>query len=283
MITTKMTPPSAELRDLIIPTAHTLIAGTTGSGKSVLLNSILYSLLIDTSNLFYMADTKRVELKIYAKLERRVRRVTEPEEVGEMLSEVIDIMESRYESMDGKESKEPRIYVVIDELADLVDDDDAGKAVLKQLVKIGRLGRAAHIHLICCTQDPSRRTLSAQLMHNFTTCIALRCKDAIESKQIIGRDGAESLPRYGKALVSCPDGYKTISVPMTPEEDIYELCNSLLMIEHYQNDLERFEKELAECRGNFRALTAPTRPVWVESTLSGWLADGTWVMKWAKK
>lgn len=282
MITTKMTPPSAELRELVVPTAHTLIAGTTGSGKSVLLNSVLYSLIIGTTTEFYMVDTKRVELKIYSKIPRRVHRITEPEDVSDMLAEVIQIMDDRYERMSGKETEEHSIYVVIDELADLVDDEEAGKTVLKQLVKIGRLGRAAHIHLICCTQDPSRRTLSAQLMHNFTTCIALRCKDVIESRQIIGRDGAESLPRYGKALVSSPDGYKTITVPLTPEEDIIEMCNSLAEAEEYREELADYEKRFS--RGEITPLSPrPRIRFWIEPLLLDWLQDGTWVKKWAKK
>lgn len=225
MITKDMAKVSKTCLSLAEGTAHTLIAGTTGSGKSVLLHDILYSLLkkgiADTESIpcFVLIDTKRVELKQYKPLKSLVVYESEPENVVALLDRVINAMDKRFEDMPGKETTEPHVYIVIDELADLLDT--AG--VLDRIVKIGRLGRAAHFHLLCCTQDPSRNTLSARLMQNFTTCVALRCKTDIESRQIIGIPGAESLPKHGKAIVSDPDGYNTIEVPLIPDKDIDDL------------------------------------------------------------
>lgn len=242
MITKDMVKLSPECLSLVQNTAHTLIAGTTGSGKSVLLNTILYSLLkgyheglVDEVK-FYLVDTKRIELKPYKDHPDTLRYITEPEEAPDLLDDAIDEMENRYASMVGKESDAPETYIVIDELADLLDTP----GVLERIVKIGRLGRAAHIHLLCCTQDPSRRTLSAQLMQNMTTCVALRCKNEIESKQIIGIKGAEELPRHGKAIVSDQDGYHVITIPLTPDKDIFALIKSDV------DDWQRMMDEIAE-------------------------------------
>ena len=126
------------------------------------------------------------------------------------LDSVIYIMEKRFKRMgDKKKTAEGPYYVVIDELADMITI----KGVLERLVKIGRLGRAANIHLLCATQDPSRRTLPAQLMQNFTCTVALRCRSAIESRQIIGVPGAELLPKYGYGYRWDADGIEKFAIP----------------------------------------------------------------------
>lgn len=237
MINSSMAKLSPECLSLVQGTAHTLIAGTTGSGKSVLLNSILYSLyklhLITFNSrrpLFVFVDTKRVELKEYKNSALTLAYVTEPEDVPDHLDTVIEMMDLRYELMEGKTSDDSPIHVVIDELADLLDTP----GVLERIIKIGRLGRAANIHLLCCTQDPSRRTLSAQLMQNFTTCVALRCRDQIESKQIIRMPGAEDLPRHGKAIVCDSEGSRVINIPMIPDGDIAVAISTMDdMFEHF--------------------------------------------------
>lgn len=231
MIDSSLAPLSMECLSLVRNTAHTLIAGTTGSGKSVLLNTILYSIIkhdLITSDFaeFVMIDTKRVELKQYRKYPFTIEYETEPERVPALLDRVISMMDDRYAEMEKKETTEGHVYVVIDELADLLDT----KGVLERIVKIGRLGRAAHIHLLMCTQDPSRNTLTAQIMQNMTTCVALRCKDTTESRQIIKKDGAERLPRHGKAIVSDNDGYRSIKIPVIPDDDIDRLVEGFVYV-----------------------------------------------------
>lgn len=226
--------PSREFYDLISGTAHTLIAGTTGSGKSVLLNQILCSLMAygegDNFPAFVLVDTKRVELREFGKVNGYCR-ATDPEQASTMLNACTEILESRFEVMERdnlKKSKECPVYIVIDELADLLYDDKVGKACLQSIIKIGRLGRAARMHLICCTQDPSRTTLSAQLMQNFTTCIALHCKSDIESKQIIGICGAEKLPKHGTVLVSDPNGIRKLNVEYVGDEAVAEFLEPFI-------------------------------------------------------
>ena len=233
---------------------HVLIAGTTGSGKSVCLNKALYSMLAlklwgqrvlveklldgerpkdkDFDYLFSLTliDTKRVELRQYAKLCYTKNYVTEPEAVPAVLDRIIDEMESRYSEMTGREWKGDNHYIVIDELADLVNgvDKKLNSEILSRLVKIGRLGRAAHIKIVACTQDPSRNTLSSQLMQNFPCCIALRCKSDIESRQILGVSGAENIQEYGIAYCVNPeDGKCHINFGMTNDRDIDEVIDAL--------------------------------------------------------
>lgn len=193
-------------------TVHSLIAGTTGSGKSVLLNAVILGLIqMDVECYFF--DLKRVELGEYKKTKVCKKYITEPEDVPKALDSVISEMEHRYSRMKGKESSAKHIYVIIDELADTLTQ----RGVLDRLVKIGRLGRAANIHLLCATQDPSRNTLPAKLAQNFTCTVALRCRSSIESRQIIGVSGAESLPIYGYGYMWDARGISTIEV--TPVSD----------------------------------------------------------------
>lgn len=211
------------IKERLLDTAHTLIAGTTGSGKSVLLNSVIFTALNAINPVCVFIDLKRVELVRYKNIFNCAMFVTEPEEVNGALDSVIDMMERRYQQMEKVglvKTTETPVYVFIDELADLINN----KGVLPRLVKIGRLGRTAQIHLVCATQDPSRRTLPAQLMQNFTCCVALRCKSSIESRQVIGIAGAEELPQYGQAILWDAKGKKRFEVPMTPEEDIAACC-----------------------------------------------------------
>lgn len=240
---------------------HILIAGTTGSGKSVMLNTLIYNIVRADKGQMYMIDLKRVELSIYKHL--AVQTCTEPEQVVPMLQKIVEIMESRYRKMERKGLRmtdaEP-IYVIIDELADLV----TMKEVLPLLIKIGRLGRAAQIHTICATQDPSRRTLPAAYMQNVTAAIALRCRSDIESRQIIGISGAEKLPRYGKGMLWDAEGIRMIDIPLTPEEDILNYIGWL--------HLHRMLWYALKCR-NLEAKYPPIDPAYQErmdNKLAAW-------------
>lgn len=214
---------------------HILVAGTTGAGKSVLMNAMLYSMLKPDSYWFAtpenmpkltLIDTKRVELRQY--IDWRGGSTWDYDETNILgdLAGIVMAMEERYARMEArglKETDEPHWYVVIDELADLVSNKD----ILEYLVKIGRLGRAAHIHLFCGTQDPSRTTLSAQLMQNFTCRIALRCKDKIESRQVLGCEGAEKIDRYGIGYIDVDGKRGWFDFERVPEEDIVNLVQSV--------------------------------------------------------
>jgi len=184
---------------------HVLIAGTTGAGKSVLLRAVVAELLRSCSAEFVAIDLKRVELIQLKSSERLLAYADEPEQVEPILEGVLRLMEKRYAIM--QERREQKYsgtpcYVLIDELADVLAE--CGRKVEEQLARLARLARAADIHLICCTQSPSRSVLRARIIQNIPARVALRCGDAIESRQIVGTRGAEELPLYGSALVRLP-------------------------------------------------------------------------------
>ena len=211
---------------------HVLIAGTTGSGKSVMLNSMIYTAMRTAVDAFYFIDLKRTELRTYKKLYNCAWLCNERAEVIPLLDLVIKEMHKRFKKMRGKIYDGDPIYVFIDELAHLVNTNDRKQdnATISRLAEIGRLGRAANVHLICATQDPSRKTLPASLMQNFTCTLALRCRSSIESRQIVGVAGAEKLPRYGKGYLWSAEGISEVAIPMTPDEDIEAVAKALSTI-----------------------------------------------------
>lgn len=200
----------------ILNNAHILLAGTTGSGKSTALHSLIYEgVKAYNHNVFsfYLIDLKRVELQEWASIPHCKGLAKTIQEATKLLDNAIHIMERRYKEIEAARLKECRythLFVIIDELADLIAV--GGKPIIEKIARIGRLGRAAHIHLILATQSPDRRTLPAVIQQNITFCIALRCKTTIESRQVIGIAGAEKL-NIGQALTFGTQGFQIISIP----------------------------------------------------------------------
>lgn len=205
----------------ILNANHCLIGGATGSGKSVLLNQILYG--ITAYNPKYckviIIDLKRVDFLQWKDFPHVLRFITRPEQVHHALDELLQEMECRYAEMEAKNivrSDKYQIYCVIDEFAQVL----AIPGTLQKIVKLGQLARAAEIHLILATQDCSKKGIPAQIQQNVTCRVGLKTLDKIASKQVTGITGCESLPRYGKCIiVNGLDMYKT-SVEMLHPEDI---------------------------------------------------------------
>lgn len=205
---------------------NTLIAGTTGSGKSTVLQGIIYTICSqDTACCceLWLADPKRVDLiewldKGTPHLGRYANTTTE---IKQMIDDLVAVMESRFSAMEAHRVKMypgKTIYLIVDELGDLVMNDPK---VVDSLKRILQLGRAAGIRSILCTQSPSRHTLPAVLQVNFTARLALRCVSAIESRQVLNAAGAEKLPRYGKGILLTPDcGMMTVDLPLQDQDDI---------------------------------------------------------------
>lgn len=189
--------------DLMLNQVNTLVAGVTGSGKSVLLNGFIYTLMKSGNPCkLYLADPKRVGLKKFACLPCCAGYADDTTSIMYMLEEVAEIMEDRYNSLDDWMETRPEmpIYVIIDELTDLTIS--GGKEFKELLQHLNQLCRAANIHIIAACQSPSRKSLPAEIALNFTCKIALHCADKVMSRQILGFTGAELLPVYGSALVS---------------------------------------------------------------------------------
>lgn len=208
---------------------HTLIAGITGSGKSVLLNRILSDCLAQTPGnySFVLIDPKRVELRKYATTQQCDRYASEPHQIPAALDYAINVMEQRYKQMARKGQTQYGGYtllVVIDELADLMTTQR--KECLPKLQRIAQLGRAARVVMIACTQSPSRKTINAELVLNIQNRVALHCAFPIESRQIIGSDLACTLPQFGQGYWYTASGEK-IHLTEIPPADPKELRRRL--------------------------------------------------------
>lgn len=205
---------------------HLLVAGTTGSGKSVLLNAIIMSMLMRSTPeqvRLIMVDPKRVEFTGYAGLPHLyVPVVTEPRQAASALQWGVTEMERRlkvfehykvrdiktynknvdgdkYADMENPPKHMPYFVIVIDELADLMMV--AGKDVESSIVRIAQLGRAAGIHLIVATQRPSADVVTGLIRANIDNRVALSVDNAINSRIILDQKGAEQLLGKGDMLV----------------------------------------------------------------------------------
>lgn len=185
---------------------HILIAGATGSGKSVFLNNLIYNLICAPGRTeFVFIDLKRVELSDYKNLPQTIAYCDTTKRAAAMLYVIKQEIEDRYKKLAERNKKKwddedgSQIYIVIDEYAELVTT--ARKMVEPQLISIAQIGRAAGVHIILCTQRPTRDIIAGAVKVNFDCRIALRTATAQDSRNIIDRNGAEQLPRYGEALV----------------------------------------------------------------------------------
>lgn len=214
---------------------HSLIAGATGSGKSVMLNNgILYLMNNNTpANLqFIFFDPKHVELSNYKNTRYCLKFCTEIEQINNTMRDLINLMNDRYKIMEKKgqkESTEKTIIVIIDELADLLTGyKEQSKQFERMLIVLLQKARACKIFFKVATQQPNRVILKAPITLNLVNRCALRTTDKIESKQIINTTGAESLPRYGQCIIKTPDLLtpKIYNVLLTPESTIKEICKA---------------------------------------------------------
>lgn len=177
---------------------HLLIAGATGSGKSVLENGLIATALYDspaTVN-FIMIDPKRVELAKYRKLPHVIRYAETKAEWISALQLALDITNQRYREMkksgQARYAGGPEIYVVIDELAFLMTT--AKKEALPILQQLGMIARASGVHILALTQTVKADILPTTLTCNFDSRVALRTSTAQQSRMIIDRAGCELFP-----------------------------------------------------------------------------------------
>ena len=186
--------------------SHLLIAGATGSGKSVLMNSLISTALLDSPGKarLILLDPKMTELFQWEKLPHTIRYSYEQDEMIKSLRETIDIMENRLRhlrTMGERLWTGAQIYVVIDELADLLTTNKVEVAPLLQ--RIMQLGRAAGIHVIAGTQCLLASVLPTPIKVNFPAVVCLRVATKQQSRFICDKTGAELFPdpkSAGKAL-----------------------------------------------------------------------------------
>ena len=212
-------------------TPHLLIAGSTGSGKSVCVNTIITSILLknkpDKAKLI-MIDPKMVELSIYDGIPHLLTSVvTDPIKAADVLHKVVLEMENRYRefararvrNMEGynkiaakdPDYKElPYIVVIIDELADLMMV--SSKEVEESIARIAQKARAAGIHMIIATQRPSVDVITGVIKTNIPSRIAFAVSSSIDSRTILDKSGAETLLGKGDMLYLSADSSKPVRI-----------------------------------------------------------------------
>lgn len=192
---------------------HILIAGTTGSGKSMMLNNVICDLLLHKNGLnFAFIDTKKIELSRYKKLNNLWHKViTESNDALEYLQDICFRIDYIYEQIEKDENYEitPTI-IVVDELNDLMMASK--KSVEKYIVKIAQMGRACGVHLIIATQRPTVDVLTGNIKANIDCRIALKTASAVDSRVILDHNGAEKLIGKGDALLKLPTNDKEIHI-----------------------------------------------------------------------
>ena len=230
----------------LVSMPHLLIAGTTGSGKSVCINTLILSILYrhkpDDCKLI-MIDPKMLELSIYQGIPHLLTPViTEPKKATTALKWVVKEMEKRYREMteigvrnisgfNEKASSEsrkkmPYIVVIVDEMADLMMI--AGKEIENYIQRLAQMARAAGIHIVMATQRPSVDVITGTIKANFPTRISFQVTSKIDSRTILGEQGAELLLGNGDMLfMSSASRIIRIHGPYVSEKEIEKVSTFL--------------------------------------------------------
>ena len=226
---------------------HLLVAGTTGSGKSVGINAMLLSLLYRNSPdtlRFLMIDPKMLEFSIYNDIPHLLTPViTKPKQAITALANMVNEMERRYQMMSRSRTKNienynekaksigveplPYIVIIIDELADLMMT--SGKDVEFYIARLAQMARASGIHIIVATQRPSVDVVTGLIKANLPSRISFKVGQKIDSKVILDAMGADSLLGNGDMLFTPPgtSGLIRLHAPYTSEDEIDKVVEYL--------------------------------------------------------
>lgn len=225
--------PAGEYYDIFadaVQQPHLLIAGASGSGKSVIINGLISTLLYQSPEAvqFILVDPKRVELAAYKWIPHTLYHAAgfDPETWADALEYAVNVMDDRYIAMENRREKTYSggdVYVIIDELANVITNDLKGKPCNKAIQRLSCEGRAAKIHLIVATQTPKAEILPTRIRCNLDWKFALRTDKASDSRIIMDCNGCENLPRYGLGYY-CKPGERTLyEIPMVPQKELDRL------------------------------------------------------------
>lgn len=226
---------------------HMLVAGATGSGKSVFINDIISSLL--TRNTPYdmkliLIDPKMVEFRTYSEL-NYVKYIIDTNKAISILQSLCNEMDNRYAKMANKgcrdidtynskypEYRIPKIVLVIDEMADMMVDKKYGKQVEKNIIRLAQKARACGIHMILATQRPSKEVVTGLIKANIPCRVCLSVMSRTDSMIVLDTIGAEKLQGNGDMLYL--DGMnnkapKRLQAGLITDEEINQLVTSLAM------------------------------------------------------
>ncbi len=256
---------------------HLLVAGATGQGKSVGLNTIITSLLYKKgpSELkFILVDPKKVEFSLYADLEKYFFAkvpgeekciVTDKDKVVLTLNSVVQEMENRYQVLEEVKERNvidynrkwrqglrnekdssgnyyrymPYIVVIIDEFADLIME--AGKEIETPIIRVAQKGRAAGLHMIIATQRPSANVVTGLIRSNFPARMAFRVAQGLDSRIILDRQGAQQLIGRGDMLFSANSEITRLQCPFVDTPDVENLCGFIKEQEDADHNVNHME------------------------------------------
>jgi S-DNA-T family DNA segregation ATPase FtsK/SpoIIIE len=200
---------------------HLLVAGCTGSGKSVALHNIIANLLNFSNASIFLVDPKSIEFFEYENFKNIQVKYTY-EEALNLLDELHSTMETRFLMIKNGWKKDMfnHLVVIIDEYADL-SLEDAGKELYNKLCKLAQKCRAAKIHIILATQRPSAKLLDGDIKANFPARLSCKVSSKIDSKIILDSSGAEELKGKGDAILdNCHHHKKRIKIAYTSVDQI---------------------------------------------------------------
>lgn len=255
-------------------TPHLLVAGTTGSGKSVFINSIL-SQLIETyskSELeLSLIDPKKVELSIYKDVDHVKELATDLQSATTVLQNALNEVEKRYKLMEQKnvrninsynnksEYKLPYKLVVIDELADILLQDKKNKrksidnttmTLEDYIVKIAQIGRACGVHLIVATQRPSSDVITGLIKANIPSRVAFSVSSKIDSRIILDSKGAEKLTGKGDLIFKMIGNEELVRIqsPFISDEEIENIVNKHINKEEIKQQEKLKQQQILQDR-----------------------------------
>ena len=191
---------------------HMLVAGSTGSGKSVCLSSLISQLSGIPGTELHLFDPKIIELAHFKNYPAVVEYQKEAGKIAVSLNNLISEMENRYRKLEKlgvknvSETDMTRKFVFIDEFGDLVMNSDFGKEILDCIQILAQKARSAGIHLIIATQRPSVKIINGDIKTNFPTKAVFRTAKAIDSRVVLDEEGAEKLLGLGDMIFSSQDG-----------------------------------------------------------------------------
>ena len=235
---------TADLKDF----PHLLVCGTTGSGKSIFIHSVIMSLIMRNTPdelKLVMIDPKRVEFGKYKDIAHLMcPPINDSNKAYLALNKLVDVMEFRYrlfektgvsnikqynaDALENGKDKLPYIVLICDEFADLMDTN---RKCSEPVVRIGQKARAAGIHMIIATQRPSVNVITGVIKANLPVRVALSCSSYTDSQTILGEGGAEKLLGNGDMLVMCPlltkQGFTRVQGSFVDNKEIKHVCDFL--------------------------------------------------------
>lgn len=231
------TPSGYLIKDTIKHCPHMLVSGTTGSGKSIFLHSLIQSFLFNKTNL-WLVDCKQVEFSMYEGMCNVAYSVFGETSAARFINHLIDVMETRntaikdaglrdFETWQKLYPDERRHILVIDELSDLLCDREAFSVVMPCLLRLAQKGRSSGIHIILATQRPDAHVINGTIKANIPTRVAFHSITNTDSRIILDRGGSEKLTGNGDALYLC-NGAQALQHVQAPYIDVERIKAGIL-------------------------------------------------------